>query len=478
MLTIAMLLATSITPQTPPEFPREFRAVWVATVDNVDWPSERGIPTEQAQKELLAILDRCAELKLNAVVFQVRPSADALYKSKLEPWSEFLTGRQGRAPDPKWDPLSFAIEESHKRGLELHAWFNPYRATHFKQIGANAPSHVSFTKPHIVRKYGRYLWMDPGEKATQGHSLAVMMDVVRRYDVDGVHIDDYFYPYKENDQDFPDGMSYGRYKATGGSLGKDDWRRWSVDTFVERLYKSIKAEKPHVKFGISPFGIYRPGIPKGIKAGVDQYADLYADARKWLVQGWCDYYSPQLYWRNSQTPQSFSTLLKWWVKQNPKGRHIWPGMYTGMVDQGKWPAKEVTGQIGITRRVDGASGNVHYSMTAFMNNPKSLNVLLKKGPYAGPALIPASPWLEKKVPSKPVVAGEHGTVFLSSAAGEGVRWFAVYARYGERWVPHVAPGPTARMIVPPAFNGSPLNGIWAATVGRTGNRSEWTASGR
>ncbi|HEU0052128.1 MAG TPA: family 10 glycosylhydrolase, partial [Longimicrobium sp.] len=244
----------------PPAVRREFRAVWVATVANIDWPSRPGLPADSARRELDAILDRSAELRLNAIVFQVRPAADALYPSTLEPWSEYLTGAQGTPPDQAWDPLAYAVEGAHRRGMELHAWFNPYRARHPSAKSPNSATHISRANPELVKRYGQYLWMDPGEPAVQQRSIDVMMDVVRRYDVDGVHIDDYFYPYPERDSaganiDFPDSASWARYVAGGGRLSRDDWRRHNVDVFIQRLYREIKNEKPWVKFGISPFGI-------------------------------------------------------------------------------------------------------------------------------------------------------------------------------------------------------------------------------
>jgi len=258
----------------PPAIPREFRAAWVATVDNIDWPSSRTLTPDQQRSEMIHILDTAVSLRLNAIIFQVRPACDALYDSKLEPWSEYLTGRQGRAPSPYYDPLEFAVREAHARGIELHCWFNPYRAGHPAQRGPYALSHIRYRHPEIVKNYGRYLWLDPGEPLVQKHSLDVIRDVVRRYDIDGVHIDDYFYPYPEDGQEFQDQASYKRYQNGGGDLGLHDWRRQNVDHFVESAYKTIKSEKPWVKFGISPFGIYRPGIPETIKAGVDQYDEL------------------------------------------------------------------------------------------------------------------------------------------------------------------------------------------------------------
>src|SRR5205807_10205694 len=232
----------------PPKPLREFRGAWVASVANIDWPSRKDLSTAEQKTELLAILDRAQRLKLNTIILQVRPACDALYSSQIEPWSEYLTGTMGKPPEPFYDPLAFAIEEAHKRGLELHAWFNPYRA---RLLAAKSPvsaTHISKTHPQLVRHYGKLLWLDPGEKDVQDYSLNVVMDVVNRYDIDGVHFDDYFYPYKEadasgNDLDFPDDASWQRFGA-GGKLSRDDWRRENVNTFIQRVYRSIKTAKP------------------------------------------------------------------------------------------------------------------------------------------------------------------------------------------------------------------------------------------
>jgi uncharacterized lipoprotein YddW (UPF0748 family) len=352
-----------------PGIRREFRGVWVASVANIDWPSKRGLSTEQQQAELLAILDRAASLNLNAVVLQVRPAADALYDSPFEPWSEYLTGVQGRAPAPYYDPLRFAVDAAHARGLELHAWFNPYRARHPSATGPAAPTHLGVTRPELVKSYGAHQWMDPGEPAVMERTLQVMLDVVRRYDVDGIHIDDYFYPYPERGPDgaplpFPDSASFARYRRAGGALGRDDWRRHNVDTLVGELYRRTKAVKPWVRVGISPFGVWRPGTPPQIQ-GFDAYATLYADARKWLRAGWVDYFTPQLYWPIAQTAQSYPVLLNWWLVENVRARHVWPGHNTSRAAGTLWPPGELLEQIRLTRAT-GAGGDVHFSMRALM----------------------------------------------------------------------------------------------------------------
>ncbi len=394
---------------TPPPIPREFRAAWVATVGNMDWPSKPGLSTAQQQAEMRAILDRLVQLRMNAVVFQVRPAADALYDSKLEPWSDVLTGEMGRAPEPYYDPLAFALGEAHKRGLEMHVWINPYRAK-YSTTKTTAASHISRTHPNLVRKYGPYLWMDPGDPAVRARTIAVVLDLVRRYDIDGVHMDDYFYPYPETERGrelpFPDESTWRRYRLSGGTLSRDDWRRHNVDLLVKALDESIHAAKPWVRFGISPFGIWRPGYPESVR-GLDQYDKLYADARKWLREGWVDYFTPQLYWAVDRPEQSYPVLLRWWAEQNVKGRHLWPGNYTGKVgfaNSAKWPVSEVIEQIRRTRAQPGATGNVHFNMSVFLQNPDHLNERLLREVYTGPALVPASPWLDRRAPAAPRVA--------------------------------------------------------------------------
>jgi uncharacterized lipoprotein YddW (UPF0748 family) len=467
---------------TPAPMMREFRAVWVATVDNIDWPSKRTLTTNEQKLELIRIMDVAKSMNLNAIIFQVRPSADALYASKYEPWSEYLTNQQGRRPNPYYDPLEFAVQEAHKRGMELHCWFNPYRALHPAQKNPLDRQHIGKTNPDVVKKYGPYLWMDPSEPLVQRRSLDVMLDVVRNYDVDGVHIDDYFYPYKVNGPDgkpldFPDEPSWRRYRAGGGTLSRDDWRRKSVDDFIRNLYDGIKREKRWVKFGISPFGIFRPGYPEGIKAGVDQYADLYADARKWFVEGWCDYYTPQLYWPVRQTAQSYPRLLDWWAQQNAKRRHLWPGNFTGRTNpaEGDWKPAEVLEQIDITRR-RGAMGNAHFSMRAFMKNYNGITDALRNGPYREPALVPASPWLDAKAPNAPRVTLNRGTdgkitVRWQPNGDDDIRFYSVSTQAGQVWQrPEVG---TATEVVITPITGSPTR-IAVTAIDRAGNASRAT----
>lgn len=449
-MTIVALLALTIgeIAMSAPKFesaPREFRAAWVATVDNIDWPSKKDLSTAKQKEELLAIIRKAEQVGLNALIFQIRPSCDSMYPSPLEPWSEFLTGEQGKAPSPNWDPLAFAIRECHNRGIELHAWFNPYRAKHFKATGPLASNHVRITKPQATKSYGRYLWMDPGEPETPKQTLDVMLDVIRRYDLDGVHMDDYFYPYEEKDSAgngirFPDQESYSRYRSSGGTLSLSDWRRKNVDDFVQNLYKNVKEVKPWVKVGISPFGIYRPNHPEGVKSGIDQFDHpLYADCRKWFVEGWCDYFTPQLYWKIDSPGQPYEKLLKWWDEQNPKGRHLWPGNYTGRLSSsnGDWAMAEVAKQIEITRKVVDQPGNVHFSFKVFMENDKNINEEFAKKLYKSKALVPASPWLGSAKPPVPTVEhsknGNEVRLAWKPSSASSVRQWAIYVNQGGKW---------------------------------------------
>lgn len=473
----------------PPAIAREFRGAWVAAVSHIDWPSRAGLSVSEQKSELLTILDRLVELRMNAVILHVRPAADALYASDLEPWSTYLTGRQGRAPVPFYDPLAFAVEEAHARGLELHAWFNPYRAFHSSGLrGDTARTHIYRTNPGLVRRYGDQLWMDPGDPAVRRHSLAVIADVVGRYDIDAVHIDDYFYPYRIRDRrghevDFPDSATYAAYRRRGGQLARADWRRDNVNQFVRELYEQTRRQKPHVRVGISPFGIWRPGHPSGI-SGLDAYASIYADARLWLQRGWADYFAPQLYWHPDAERQSFTRLLAWWgsPRQNPEGRHIWPGLFTSRVIQGRsrpqWDASVITRQIGMARADPLASGHVHFSMEALLTNPDDLVTRLAATTYREPALVPASPWLEARRPVPPVarMVRVPATGMLRIELGSDVRmaqpwlWTVQYRDHAKAWRTDIVPGRTRTFTLPPGTSEH-----WVSAVDRIGNQSELVA---
>ncbi|MBL1215416.1 MAG: DUF1343 domain-containing protein [Ignavibacteriae bacterium] len=416
---------------------REFRAAWVATVANINWPSKKGLSTEDQKREAIELLDLLKENNFNAVVFQARPQCDALYQSTYEPWSYYLTGQQGKAPEPFYDPLEFWIDEAHKRGLELHVWCNPYRAHH--SVGGEVSEYsIVKTKPELVVELKNgYWWLDPSLKGTQDHSTNVVMDIVKRYDVDGVHFDDYFYPYDSynNGEDFPDDKSWQAYLNSGGKLSRGDWRRESVNVFIERLYDEIKKEKPHVKFGLSPFGIWRPNHPESIK-GYDQYEKLYADAKLWLNKGWIDYWTPQLYWTINKIPQSYPVLLGWWKSENTMNRHFWPGINIGRRDSEK-NIDEVINQIMVTRgMLPESPGNVHWSIGPLVRD-LNLARAIKKGPYNNQALVPSSPWLDNTAPEKPIVNSKINfdeiNLTLDHPKKSDITKYVVYSKYGDNW---------------------------------------------
>ncbi len=484
-------------PTAPPAAPREFRAAWVSTVANIDWPSRSNLSVDKQQAEALAILDRAKALNLNAIVLQVRPSADAIYPSELEPWSEFLTGQQGRAPRPMYDPLQFWIDQAHARGLELHAWFNPYRARHATARTPLTPGHIANTQPDAVKPYGRFLWMDPGEPVASRHTLDVVLDVVRRYDIDGVHIDDYFYPYPidapnaagaesaaldggaapKAELEFPDQPSWQRYLLAGGQLDRAGWRRQNVNQLIEALYTGIHKEKAWVRFGVSPFGIGRPDRrPPGI-VGFSQYDKLYADAELWLASGWLDYLAPQLYWPVAQAPQAFDVLLDYWLAQNTHGRHVWPGLYTSRIDNSSkaFPPEEIVKQIGVTRSRAGGHGHLHFSVAALMENRKGVSDQLKAQAYQYAALVPATPWLGAAAPLAPAVTARRDgaglALKLAPGAGKAVAQFAVWSRYGNEWRFAVAPGTRTELRLPDDGPAGAASAVVVSAVDRLGNES-------
>jgi uncharacterized lipoprotein YddW (UPF0748 family) len=383
-----------IPPMAAPRRLHEFRGAWIATVANIDWPSTPGLPVESQQEEARELVRTAQAIGLNVLILQVRPAADALYASSLEPWSEYLTGEQGRAPRPAYDPLAFWIEEAHRAGLELHAWFNPYRARHSSARSPLATMHVANSRPAIVKAYGEFLWMDPGEAAAADLAVAVILDVVRRYDVDGVHIDDYFYPYPVKGADgrdipFPDDASWSAYLAADGRLARDDWRRANVDALVERIHREVRRENDRVRFGVSPFGIGRPDRrPAGV-AGFSQYDAIYANVERWLENGWMDYLVPQLYWKSDSPGQPFEVLLDYWKSQNPRGVDIWPGLFTSRIDasENSWRPEEIVGQV-MAARAHGADGHVHFSISALAQNRRGIAERLR-AVYREPALVPA-----------------------------------------------------------------------------------------
>ncbi|WP_193196885.1 glycoside hydrolase family 10 protein [Nostoc sp. MG11] len=433
---------TSTTPiPTPPgslklNHSREFRGAWVAAVWNGDWPSKAGLTAVQQQAELTEIINKLQALNFNALIFQVRPEGDALYASQLEPWSAWITGTQGKAPEPFYDPLEFAIAECHKRNIELHAWFNPYRAKTSIKGSPNVRPHLAVTNPEVVYQWGNQLWMEPGAKIVQDRAYNVILDVVKRYDIDGIHLDDYFYPYPIEGQSFPDDKTYAAYKAAGGTLNIGDWRRDNVNKMVQRLWQGIKATKPHVKFGISPFGIYRPGQPPGI-TGLDAYNVLYADAKKWLEQGWIDYIAPQLYWRTDQTQQSYSALLKWWTQVNTKQRHVYAGNNLTEPSNKSRESDEIEKQVKISRSQAGqfSLGNIFFNLGVLTENSQGIADKFQSLLYNKPALPPTLSWQNTTPPPPPTeLQVNNRKLSWQSGDTQPVRSWTLYRQSGDTWI--------------------------------------------
>ncbi|HEX6913673.1 MAG TPA: family 10 glycosylhydrolase [Chitinophagaceae bacterium] len=462
-----------------PAAEREFRAAWIATVANINWPSKPGLPVEEQKREAIALLDYLKEHNFNAAIFQVRPQADALYHSELEPWSYFLTGKHGQAPDPYYDPLEFWTEAAHDRGLELHVWLNPYRAHHVSGKELTDQSIVKRKPELAVYLAEGYWWMDPAKQGTQDHSFAVVMDLVKRYDIDGVHFDDYFYPYPSYNlgKDFPDSATYAEYRAAGGDLTLGDFRRESVNRFIRRVYEGIKAEKPFVKFGLSPFGMYRPGYPPSIE-GFDQYDQLYADAKRWLNEGWIDYFAPQLYWPISRVNASFPVLLGWWSSENKQHRHLWPGISVGR-DTAAVSVNETINQVMVSRgMLPESPGVIHWSISSDIKNPK-LSQLMKQGIYRRPALVPSSSWLDNTAPPPVSVRqsweGDSLVITRTDNSKDVFHWI-IYYRYGNRWDYTILNRGDTKAVIPRSvLNGkvsATLQQVLISAADRTGNESE------
>jgi uncharacterized lipoprotein YddW (UPF0748 family) len=417
LLPFLFIILTVQSQQVSPKF--EFRAVWVATVANIDWPSQPGLPTEQQQKEAIDILDMHYRLGMNVIILQVRPASDALYYSEMEPWSRYLTGAPGKAPEPFYDPLQFWIEECHKRGMELHAWLNPFRVAlnHTQPLAGN---HIAFQHPEWILKYGNSLYFDPGLPQAREFVAQVVEDIVTRYDVDAIHFDDYFYPYPLA-EDFPDTTSFAFYNRGFFPEDKADWRRENVDIIILKLNETIKSVKPWVKFGISPFGVWRNKAddPRGSdsRAGATNYDHLYANIIKWQEYGWIDYTLPQLYWQIGHPLADFEKLAHWW-KYHTYGR----GMYIGHGVYKSDPASDVKAwtlpgelprQIKLLREIPGIEGSAFYSSKHFNRDLMGFQDSLMLNLYRTPALVPPMPWLSTTAP-QPVVR------FRKS--GKNVKW--------------------------------------------------------
>ena len=413
---------------------RQLRGVWIATVHNIDWPSKTGLDPARQQSEYTRILDNAVKRNFNAVFVQVRPASDAIYKSPYEPWSQWLTGKVGQ--DPGWEPLPFLIAEAHKRGLEFHAWFNPYRAAETADLGKLPANHPAKLHPKWVVKHEGRAYYNPGLPEVRAHTVKVITDVVQRYDVDGVHFDDYFYPYPGRGTKFADAAAFTKY-GKGKALAA--WRRDNVNKLVAEAGKAVHAAKPYVKFGISPFGIWRnkSDDPSGSDTkGLSAYDAIYSDARAWIKAGSVDYVMPQLYWPRGFATADYAKLVPWWAEQvRGTGVRLYIGqaLYrVGTTDDAAWTkAGELPAHLTLNRRHPEVAGDVYFSAAQLVKNPLGVLDRIVKGHYPRPALPPLMKGLGGGAPAAPA-ALRGGAGALTWKASPGARAYAVYRIAGGR----------------------------------------------
>lgn len=425
----------NLTGQTAPI--REMRAVWIATVENIDWPSSPSLSTTDQKREMIELLDLIKEQKLNTVIFQIRPSADAFYESHLEPWSVWLTGQQGKPPEPFYDPLEFVISECRKRGLDIHVWLNPYRAIRDTAKYKPFPGHITQTHPEWFLVYGNTMYFDPALPETRDHVSRVVSDIVRRYDIDAIHMDDYFYPYRIANKSFPDDSSFALYKGNYTDKQRDDWRRNNVDLIIRQLRDSIRHNKPWVEFGISPFGVWRNAdrdtAGSATKAGQTNYDDLFADILKWQKEGWIDYVVPQIYWHIGFKIADYSVLVRWW-NENSFGCPMYIGQAFYRIDRKSdvksWrSSSEIARQLALNRDLENIHGSMFFSAKYLRSNPGGLNRTLKRKVYKYPSLVPSNGNVKIIIPSNPgntELSVKNDSVFLSWQQGRNVKNFVIY----------------------------------------------------
>ncbi|GAB3484555.1 glycoside hydrolase family 10 protein [Flexivirga lutea] len=418
---------------TDPTMPKhELRAFWVSVVANIDWPSKQGLSAEQQQAELIAWLDLAVAQQHNVVVLQVRPTADALWPSPYEPWSAWLTGEQGK--DPGYDPLGFAVREAHKRNLELHAWFNPFRVAMTEDPSTLIPSHPARQHPDWVLPYGGKLYYNPGEPVVRRFVEDAIMDAVEHYDIDAVHFDDYFYPYPAAGKVFHDEEQYAKY---GNGMSLDDWRRSNIDDLIVRLGRRIKKSKPLCQFGISPFAVWRnkatDPIGSDTTAGVETYDDLYADTRGWVKKGWIDYICPQIYWSIGFAPADYATLVDWWsdvVDRTPVHLYIGQATYkvntNGAVDPHWLNPEELSSHLQLNASYPQVDGNIYFSAVPVRNDELGATTLLDEKWYSKPALLPVTPRLKRRAPARVDDLTRHADTLRWSTGSRDTAHFAIY----------------------------------------------------
>lgn len=443
--------------------PRELRGLWVTTVLNLDFPQTLSGSPVLGPMELSRIVNLAAETGFNALFFQVRPESDAWYGSSREPWSRFLTGMQGVAPG--YDPLEALITLAHAKGLEVHAWVNPYRGLVSASVAA-APTHITRVLPQHAIPYGSGVVMNPAASAVQDWVVAEVSDLVGRYDVDGLHFDDYFYPYPIAGAPFPDEPSYQAYRAGGGALGKSDWRREQVNTLVRRVSQALAQLKPWVRFGISPFGIYRPGQPAGI-VGLDAYEVIACDALAWLTNGWVDYVAPQLYWPSTRTGQRFDLLVAWWAQQVSAGRSIFPGLALYQLGTAPdWSVQEFRTQVRLSRaQAPRVAGNLWFRYAMLRDDVQGIRAVLRDELYARPALPPPLATQRDTVVEPPRALAADGGTALQHPRPDAVRGYAVYRQADAGWVlEQFLPGAQAVLQGPAAVTAVSRSDVESAAI--------------
>jgi uncharacterized lipoprotein YddW (UPF0748 family) len=398
-LILVTAVSTNILAQNKDYPKREFRAAWIQAVNG----QFKGMPTATMQQTLINQLNSLQAAHFNAIIFQIRPEADALYASSIEPWSRYLTGVQGQAPSPYWDPLQFMIEECHKRGMELHAWINPYRAkTSLKN--ELAPTHIYNQHPEWFISYGDLLFFDPALPDCRNFIATIVKDIITRYDVDAIHMDDYFYPYPVAGKEFADDESFARYG--GGFKNKGDWRRSNVDILIKKIHETIQSVKPWVKFGVSPFGIYRnqSSDPLGSETnGLQNYDDLYADVLTWARKGWIDYNIPQIYWQIGHPRADYEVLVKWWAK-NTENRPLFIGQSVvntiSNTDPNNPAINQLYRKMQLERSFQSIEGSCQWPASAVVENQGGYRDSLVNHYFKYPAIVPVFDFMDNKAPNK------------------------------------------------------------------------------
>ena len=420
-LLLLLLAVFSLTASA--QMKREMRGAWIQCVNG----QFQGLGTQKMQQTLSYQLDELQKDGVNVIIFQVRPECDALYESSLEPWSRFLTGQQGKAPNPYWDPLQWMIEQCHARGMELHAWINPYRAR-TKTTTALAPNHIKMRKPQNCFEYDGLTILNPGLPENRDYICEVARDIVTRYDVDGIHMDDYFYPYPAAGQTIPDDAQYRQY--SNGIKDRGDWRRYNVDLFIEQFYKTVHETKPWVKVGISPFGIYRNKKNSAIGSntnGLQNYDDLYADILLWVNNGWLDYCVPQIYWEIGHKTADYDTLIRWWNQYASK-RPLVIGEDVERTVKNADPQNPASHQqaakMRLHQQLPGVKGSVLWYAKAAVDNVGNYGTMLRDYYWRYPALQPAMPFIDGKAPKKvkalkPVWTSDGYMLFWTAPKGKG-----------------------------------------------------------